>query len=308
MRELTPQPGFTEEDVQELIHSRQFVFADCFTIEPLVGDDLLYTTAQRSISVVPVGEIERKIYKAGGLLIKGLRVRMTIGIEVDEQEIELDYDNEVQYQAALTWPQALLQGRLDGASIRRDRYFAKTWGNGPAQTTIWVGGTTTFLGLVSTLDRVGRQSASVSVRSNLVGLNRQAPVSLWTSNCKNTWGDAGCGVAQGEWAVPGVVGADPTRTVLPWAGASDEYSQGKIHISNGDDVTRVRTINKATSTHLYLSYPIDFDPWVGLEFIAYPGCSRTDDPTYGCPKYHGDPGWKSRFKGFPFIPKAETAL
>ncbi len=308
MRTVTPQPGYTESQVLAVINSGQFVYADCYTISPIVGDKLRYTNTQQDMSVVSVGGVDRHIYVGSRVLvISGLLVKSSVGVEVDQQVVTLSYPNTDIYQASLSWPQALLQGRLDGATISRDRYFAETYGDGPAGNTNWMGGCPMFRGLVSTLSTVGRQSATVNVKSNLIWLNRQAPSKLWDSNCTNVWGDLACGVVQADWAVEGFVETGSTRSVINWSSSSTDYNQGKVHISNGDDVTRVRTVARADATHLYLAYPLDFDPADGLHFTAYPGCSRTDDATTGCPKYHGV-DWPTKFKGAPFIPVAETAV
>jgi hypothetical protein len=287
--------------------SRQFIYADCFTFIPKVGSPLRYTTSQQDVSLVPVDDISRQTYQAQTVIIKGLRVRNNLGVQADEQQVEMSYPDALNYQAALTWPQALLQGRLDGASVRRDRYFATAWGNGLAGATDWLGGCPMFLGLMSSLDKVGRQSATLNVKSNLILLNRDTPAFLWEPNCKNTWGDLACGVVQADWAAAATVGASPSSSVIPWSGAGPAYNLGKIHIENGDSVTRVRTIARATSSQLYLAYPLDFTPSVAASFLAYPGCTRTDDATYGCPKYHGV-DWVKKFKGFPFIPVAEAGI
>lgn len=301
MRPVTAQPGYTENDVKEVMASQQFVYADCFTFLPKVGSPLRYTNGQQDVSVVPVGGGPGRVtYSGQQLVISGLRVRNNIGVEVDEQEVEISYPDTPIYQASLTWAQALLQGRLDGARIRRDRYIATAWGQP------WLGGFPMFEGLVSTLDKVGRQSGTIHVKSDLVLLDTQMPRDLFESGCKNTWGDGACGVIQSDWSVLGVVGSSPTRTVIPWSSSNAGYALGKVHITDSDSVTRVRTISRADATHLYLTYPLDFDPYAGMDFTAFPGCVRTMDPTYGCPRFHGV-DWVERFKGFPFIPVAETA-
>lgn len=162
-----------------------------------------------------------------------------------------------------------------------------------------------FRGLVCGINGVGRSSASIKVKSDLILLDTQMPKSLYEPNCKNTWGDSNCGVDQTAFMVHGTVGASPTRTTLPWASSSADYALGKVHIASGDSTIRVRTIARADATHLYLAYPLDFDPLPGTIFEAYPGCNRTCER---CEFFHGDPTWKSRFKGFPFIPVAETAV
>lgn len=307
VRPITVQPGHTENEVHELLASRQFVYADCYTVMPLVGDVMRYTTAQRRVSVIPVGESPiLRSYEAGVVLITGLKAKSQVGVEVDEQEVSLSYpEGDNTFQGSLSWPAALKYGRLDGGKIRRDRFVAKVW---DGDNTDWLGGFPMFTGLVAGLDKVGRQNASIKVKSNNVLMNVNMPKVLWQPNCRNTWGDSICGVNQADWAVIGTIGTSPTRSAIPWSGVDANYKQGKIHIDNGDSVVRVRTISRISGGVMYLALPLDFDPVAGQEFTAYPGCPRTDDPTYGCPKYHPTPqDWREFFKAFPYIPVAETA-
>lgn len=298
MRTITPQPGFTAAEVEAVMDSGQFVYTDCFTIYPISGIAMRYTTYQRDISLVPLdGGATRQTFQGNKLLIKGLRVKASVGIEVDEQELGLDYTNDPIFQNQISWPQALLLGRLDGATIRRDRFIANT-------DRVWMGGFPMFRGLVSTLKTVGRASATMNVKSDLVLLNVQMPRDLWEANCKNTLGDPICGINLESYAVLGTVGVGSTRTYLVWAGVSSDYALGKIHIANGDSTTRVRTISRVDASGIYLSYPLDFDPGSGLSFTAYPGCDRTMSR---CPFFHPT-DWEKYFKGFPFIPVAETAV
>lgn len=305
MRPITVQPGHTENELHECLASRQFVYSDCYTVEPLVGDRMRYTTAQRRVTVLPAdGDIVKRSYEAQEILITGLRTKSTIGIEVDEQSITINYpDSDTAFQNYLSWPFALKTGRMDGGKIRRDRFIAKEWN---ADRTDWIGGFPMFVGLVAGIDNVGRSSAQVKVKSNNVLLNVNMPRDLWQPGCKNTWGDSICGVNQLDWSSLQHLGAASTRSVLQWAGADANYNQGKVHIDNGGSVTRIRTISRVEGDKLFLAYPLDFDPFDEQEFFPFPGCPKTTDPTFGCPKYHGD-DWRNFFKGFPFIPVAETA-
>lgn len=298
MREVIPQPGYTVGDVEAAMASRSFRFTDCFTIVPVKGTEMRYTNYQQDVSVIPnTGGPAYVRYRSNKINIMGLRVRASVGLEVDEQELALDYTNEPIFQAQLPWGEALLNGRLDGAHVRRDRFIAGPNGK-------WIGGFPMFSGLVSTLSSVGRQSASLKVKSDIVLLDMNMPKDLFESNCKNVWGDPVCGVIQDDWAVLGVAGVGVTRTYIPWTDASSEYAMGKIYMSNGDTTTRVRTIARANDDGLFLSYPLDFDPEPGFTFTAYPGCNRTKER---CPHFHGDE-WRRHFKGFPYVPVAETAL
>lgn len=302
MRPITAQPGHSAAEVEDALESGQFVFADCYTIIPKVGDVMRYTSTQQNVSLIPLDEtVLYKTFYAKQVIISGLLVKNSIGIEVDQQEVGLAYPQGIAYQGYLTWAQALLQGRLDGARIRRDRYIATAF-NGA--NTDWLGGFPMFLGLVSSLTTVGRQSATVNVKSDLVNLDVQMPKDLFTPNCNWTWGDPNCGVDQEAFGVNGTVGASPGRSTIPWGGATAAYALGKIHIQGGDSVLRVRTISRVAGGNLYLSYPLDFDPAPGDPFRAYPNCKRMKD---NCILYHGG-DWVNKFRGFPFVPVAETAI
>lgn len=300
MRPLIPQPGRTVEEAEAVLASGEFVFADCYTVIPKTGAALRYTAAQQNVDVYPLDGVVTVVrYLAGKLMMTGLLVRNTLGIEVDQQEVKLHYAEDLDYQVQITWPQALLRGRLDGARIRRDRFLAKAWG------TPWLAGMPMFKGLVSSLNDVGRQTATLNVKSEIILLDTQMPRDLFEPQCNWTWGDSSCGIDQDAFAELGTIGPDPTRTVLPWVGATDDFSLGKIFISNGDDTIRVRTISRVADGKLFLAYPLDFEPVETGIFTAFPNCRRMKDR---CVFYHGDPAWKSKFKGFPFIPVAETAV
>jgi hypothetical protein len=101
------------------------------------------------------------------------------------------------------------------------------------------------------------------------------------------------------------VGVGSTNSTIVWASSDPDYALGKIHIDGTDGVTRIRTISRADAGNLYLAYPLDFTPAPGASFTAFPGCDRTSTR---CLFFHGDPDWKTRFKGFPFIPVAEAAV
>jgi hypothetical protein len=298
-RKVTVQPGYTLADLKAVLASRQFVVANCFTIEPLEGSPVRLCDTQEDVSVVAWNDVNRQIYSARQAVLTGLRNRSTVGSEVDEQEIDIAYSESALFQNWRPWPEALLQGRLDGATISRDFAIAAAFGEP------WIGVTRMFAGAVSELDSVGRSLAKLKVKSGLERLNQQTPRDVYSLTCRNKLGDFRCGVDLPSLGVIGTVGSSPTRTTIPWSSSATTYAFGKIHITNNDDVTRVRTVLKADATHLYLAYPLDFDPTAGLEFTAFPGCNRTKDR---CPDFHGPTDWLKRFAGTPFIPVAETAF
>lgn len=302
MRTIYAQPGHTTGATKALIESNQFVRAELFTITPLEGPVLRYTDAAVDVSAVEVGGVNRYLYVSKKVLITGLRAHSSIGVEIDEQTVEMSYGPSELYQALLPWPQAILSGRLDGATIARDRVVAPNWGN-VYMGADWYGGVHMFSGLFSDVDKVGRSTASIKVKSCLERLDVDMPRDLYNPTCRNVWGDVRCGVNKDDYAVLGTVGAGSTRNTLNWSSANANYGMGKIHITNADTITRVRTILKASSSQLFLTYPLDFDPAAGLQFTAYPGCNRSFTR---CGDFHVDPA--NHFGGCPFVPVAETAI
>ena len=156
------------------------------------------------------------------------------------------------------------------------------------------------------LDSVGRTTAKLKVNSGLARLGIQMPQYIYGIKCRVPFGGALCGIDLNTLAVLGTVGGGATTTKIPWTGANAGYAFGKVHITNGDSVTRVRTILYADSSNLYLKYPLDFVPGSGLQFTAFPGCSHLSTGSFGCSTYWSS-NWPQHFAGTPFTPVAETA-
>lgn len=300
-RLITPQPGFSLADCNALLASKQMVIANCFTIQPTQGAIVRLTDLQEDVSIVGWNDVSRYNYLARQAVIEGLRSHSKVGIEVDEQEFQISYSADALFQNWKGWAEALLLGRLDGSIIIRDCAFAAAWDQP------WMGVARMFAGVDPEIDSVGRSQAKLRIYSGLSRLNLDMPKDLYGLKCRNHFGDAKCGINLNSLAQLGTVGAGATRTKIPWASSNSSYAFGKIHISNGDSVTRVRTIRAADASNLYLIYPLDFDPGAGLQFTAWPGCSRLSTGANGCQQYWST-AWTDHFGGCPFQPVAETAF
>lgn len=297
MRPVYAQPGYIPADTHLILASGQFAFADCYTIFPRYGDPIYLTTATRSFTVVPVGGVSPVLFQSRpNLQVKGLRLNIGTGSDVDEQDMEVNYDH-----TATGWGvpfgRALRQGRLDGATISRDRYFRKDW-----KSPI-VGGTPLFRGRISTVDRISRISAVVKVKSELVLLNVRMPVDLYQPGCTHTLYDPGCTLDKEDFKNDATVGASSTAQTLNWSGAAARHALGMIYIDAPlGEVTLVRTIQSVVpGVSIRLAYPLDFVPTPGTAFETYEGCSRTYER---CGQFNN----RQHFKGFPYIPVAETSL
>lgn len=295
MRTVYPQPGYVEADTHFLLGSGQYAFADCYVITPKYGDVLRITVIGKDIDVVPPGEaVSVKYSSPDDYLVSGLRLSMGTGINVDEQEMTFSYNADALLMG-LPFPQAIRAGRLDGAIIARHRFFAKS------MRDPWVGGILLFQGKMSSVDRLSRAGAVIKIKSDLVLLNTKLPRDLYQPSCVHTLYDAGCSLDREDFVQSGAVEAGSTSQVINWLGATTELSLGVIYVDSPGGVTLVRTIREATADKLYLAYPLDTIPTAGTTFTVYPGCNRTYER---CGEFSN----QSHFKGFPFLPVAETAI
>lgn len=300
MRKVQPEPGFTEGDVQALILSRQFVFADCYTIKAVNNDAILCTNVQEDVIVTPWGGGVKVQFTSGGMKVSGIRMNLGVGVDIDEQDAQLDFEEDVTFQG-LPMSVALLWGRFDGGTISRDRYFAQDWGS-DNQPTVWMGGTRLFSGNFADLEEVGRSYCKFKARSDLAKLNINMPKQLFQPGCKNVIYDAGCKLARGSFQVNGTVGAGSTQSRINWAGAAANMKLGTVYMVVGPGVTLIRTIRDVIpGTALILSNPFEQVPMVGATFATYQGCDRSYTRC-------GVLGNQANFRGFKTVPTEETAI
>ncbi|GGF22792.1 hypothetical protein GCM10011611_31050 [Aliidongia dinghuensis] len=110
-------------------------------------------------------------YRADRVRFDGMRYKIAVGLDVDEQTITIAYgpDDTV---AGVPFGQALRTGVLDGCYLRRSRAFYTAWNLPP------VGVVPLFAGRISTVDQVGRVEAQVRIKSLPVLLDTLMPRNL----------------------------------------------------------------------------------------------------------------------------------
>lgn len=293
--------------------NRNLPYADCFTIitptqQPIdrlselslgnpAGQQFFYTSLDIPVQVGIVG------FAANSVRIEGLRYRMRIGLEVDEQEITITA-KPTDLVNGIGFLDAMRRGFFDGALIRRERAFFEptTFPPQPGVPAQAVDSVTLFTGRVSKVLAVGRTQARVAVKSQLVLLDLDMPRNLYQPGCSHTLFDPGCGVPAANFAFFGLVEAASTKTQINWAGATvDVFDQGTFIMTGGADIYSTRTIRHSTGTALMLSYPLETTPQVGDTFTAYFGCDHTLATCVA--KFNN----RARYRGFPFVPQPETA-
>lgn len=293
MRPITSQPGHAEAELSAILLTRQFIWADCYTIFPRYGDPIRLTTRDRPVEVIEDGEVVT-YDNTGKLIISGMKLKLSVGMEVDQQEVKLNYSSD-----SMLWgmpvPKAIRLGRLDGSIIHRDRYIA-------ADTSLdWVGSVPLFRGRMSNADKIDRASASFTAKSDLVLLNTKIPTELYQPNCNHVLYDPGCGLDRNNFKVESTVEAGTTSSLIICSSSIPELALGVLYIDTSDGITLIRTIKSASGSQFELAYPLDYVPQPGDSFTAYQGCDRT---RARCTQLNNI----SRYKGFPYIPVAETAI
>ena len=277
--------------------NRELTFADCFTITLADGTIYRTTNAQHTVTI-PVSGGPALVYAAGDILIDGLKLKQTCGVDIDEQSIDISF-KPTSTIAGLSWPIAVREGRFDGATIERARAVLTA----PGGSVIGGAAVVSFHGLVATIDNIGRLSCKMTVKSMLNKLAVDMPRDIWQPGCLNTLYDGLCTLVKSANGASGAVGASPTLTFIPWSGSTATiYAQGTITFESGANVGVSRTVQQSTSTGLTLSRPLDYLPAVGDGFVVYHGCDKT---MATCQSRFSN---LANFRGFPFVPPPELSM
>jgi uncharacterized phage protein (TIGR02218 family) len=264
-------------------------FAECFTFTLATGTVLAYANVDQSVVYNGL------TFAADGPLVQGLKYRCTVGLEVDKQQISIAARPTDLVNGA-PFLEALRDGAFDGASVQRDRVFMSALGQAP------VGGVTLFKGRVSTVDSVGRTSATITVASDLVILDYDMPRNLYSPTCLHTLYDAGCGVPRGTYSVSGVAGAGSSASAVVFTGALAQHAQGALVFTSGVNANVSATVKSvAPGASLTLMYPLPAAPAAGDAFTVAAGCDHT--PATCAARFSN----LANFRGFPYVPPPQIA-
>ena len=257
--------------ISALQNSRELSFADCFTITLADGTIARYTNAQYTVSI-PVPGNPALLFIAGDILVDGLKLKQTCGVDIDEQSIDISF-KPTSTIAGLPWPIAVREGRFDGATIDRARAVLTA----PGGTVIGSAAVVAFHGLIATVDNIGRLSCKMTGKSMLNKLAVDMPRDIWQPSCLNTLYDGLCTMNKAANGASGMVGASPTLGFIPWPGsAADTYDQGTVTFESGANVGVSRTVQVSTTSGLSLSRPLDYMPVGWRQFRCLQGLRQDD--------------------------------
>lgn len=263
-----------------LTGNRQLIMAHLFTFTSASGTLDYFTDFDIDIPY------NGNTYKANGLRIEGLRMKLGIGVSVDEQEVVI-WASPTDTLFGSAFLEGMAQGLMDGGTIARDRVvWVPTTGDVSRDITVppiavW----RMFLGYMSTIERLGRASVTFKVKSPLVKLNIQMPRNFYQPGCLWSLFDSGCTLNRNSFAVNGSIGINGATArvisvsggVSPVIGADGlpYYQRGRILFTSGVNNGLEATIDNNDSNDLYLAYLLNDIPSFGDTFTIYPGCAKT---------------------------------
>lgn len=284
---------------------RQWIIGHLFTFESASGALDYFTDMDTDISY------GGNTFKSGGLRIDGIKTRIGIGVSVDEQEVIIwaSPTDTLFGAAALT---GLAEGLMDGGTVARDRivWLPQTGDvsldiQSPPQA-VW----RTFLGYMSTIERLGRASVTFKVKSPLVKLNIDMPRNFYQPGCLWSLFDSGCTLDRDNFAFHGSCALSDTRNIrvnggIPTPAGADglaNYQRGRILFTSGVNNGVMTTIDGNDNNFLYLAYRLNAAPGIGDTFTAYPGCSKSFNTCQL--KFNNT----NNFRGFDKVPPVFVAV
>lgn len=283
----------TPELVALLNSSTQFLMTDLFAFTLASGTVLRYTTADKTIVFAS------NTYSCKGPLITRGRVRVVRGLEVDTLDLNVmaKYDNPYHTIDGDPFVSASIAGALDGAKVLLEKAFLTSWDLEPIGTVVL------FSGRVSDVSGSGTK-LRVNVKSDIELLNTKLPRNLYQASCVHTVYDTGCAVTKSAHTVMGAVtGNDGTGQWLQSDRTDIDawFDQGVITFITGLNAGLKRTVKAYSSGEFSFALPLPNAPQVGDTFSVFPGCDKTQSTCQS--KFDN----LLRFRGYPYIPIAETA-
>jgi uncharacterized phage protein (TIGR02218 family) len=276
--------------------STAFLMADLLTVSFFDGSTLRLTDADMNLVVggntfktnTDQGTVE-PIFKRG-------KTRCVVGLEVDTLDVTLLCGQTVQV-GGISMTRAAMNGVFDGARVKLERVFMPTWGDTSPGTVIL------FEGAVAGVDPSSTEIRLV-VKSELDKLNVAMPRNVFMPACGHVLYGPGCGVVKAAYTVTGTVGAGATTTSVPSnrAEAADYFRLGVMVFTSGPCAGSRRAVRAYSGGTFTPVVPLPAAPANENTFSVAPGCDHSTG-AQGCAKFAN----LNRFRGFPYVPRPETA-
>jgi uncharacterized phage protein (TIGR02218 family) len=273
-----------------------FLMADLFTFT--MWDGTVYRWTDADLSIVFGGNTFATASEQGATvpIIERGTTRCVVGLEVDTLDITLKCGQTV-LMGGIPLVQAACNGIFDGCRVLLERVFMPTWGD----TT--PGSVVLFEGNVSGCEP-SSTSVHLTIKSELERLNVALPKYLYQPACGHVLYGAGCGIDKSAWTVTGIVSAGATTTSVPSdrGEAAGYFNLGVMRFTSGACLGARRSVRSFTGGVVVPALPLPSSPATGDTFVIYPGCDHTMGAA-GCARFAN----LNRYRGFPWIPRPETA-
>ena len=282
------------------LSSGQFYKAELYDLALTSGATLRFTSYDLPLSLGATTYPSNMIVRRGAISSR---------VGLDSQSVDIELTPQADATSAptvggLPFLQAVRQGFLDGARLTVRKVFMSTPASGlPVNTNgesvVW------YVGTVSDAT-AGRQSARLSVESDLARLNIQMPRNVLQPGCVHSLFDGGCTLLKSTFTVAGTITSTGPNSAGSFTTgltqATDWFSLGVLTFTSGANAGLSRTVRSHANTNgvVTLVSPFPSAPATGDTFNIVPGCDKQQATCSG--KFAN----LAHFRGFPYVPVPET--
>ena len=292
MKTIIPGTGYTQSDLVNLLtNSKEFYMAELATFTFLDGTVIRQSSLDVNVSW------GGNTFLSTGLLMKRSKISQERGVQVNEIDLELYPTTTI--LGGITVQQAARNGEFDGGTFKLERVYFNSFSD-----PVPVGGFVLFSGLFSDVNP-SRTCVAIKVKSYLELFNVDWPRNLYMEGCILSLYDTGCGLNKTTYTVSGTVtsGSTLSSVMSNLTQADDYFDLGVLTFLTGQNAGAARTVQNYLHTggQVNLVLPLLSIPVAGDTFKIYPGCDKTMATCTA--KYNN----LAAFRGYPYVPPAETA-
>ena len=291
--------------VDWILSAQRMCTANLYTFEFTDGSFAYFNDIDMDLT------IDGTLFSARSLRIDGLRQKVAVGLNVDEQEVRINAFPEETLGSTLFFG-GIQQGLLDGAYITRQRAFWEVVDGRPYIDfqSVPKGVITIFIGLVSQITKIGRSHVEMKVKSPLKLLDMDMPRNSFQPSCLWTLYDNGCTLNRATYTTNFTVSAANTLLITPTipiptptgADGLPSYYQGRLLFLTGVNAGFQTIIADNDGTNFRVQYPLNVVPDPGDTFSAAWGCAKT---VSACEDKFSN---RDNFRGFPRVPPVVVSL
>jgi uncharacterized phage protein (TIGR02218 family) len=243
------------------------IFADLWIFTLKNGTVMRYCSWDRDLT------IDGNLYPSGDVLIVGGKFKQVRGLEANETEVTC-YPNlgtKPSLIGNIPFLTAARQGIFDRAIAERLRVFMPTPGD------VSLGTVRVFLGEVTDIDPITRNTCILKCKDATNLLNIYMPRRQYQPTCSWTFGDSNCGVDKAALSASSVAGEGSSYTTILCALAqtAGHFNFGTVTFTSGNNKGISRSVLTYSPGAITLTGPFPQPLVPGDQFTVAPGCSKT---------------------------------